>query len=132
MAAGVLSFEQGHGGGDGVLHQGADILEDGHRLLAIDDVLDGSLLSILTGDEVARDILVGGEGVGDGAGGAIIRGQDEDIALVGGGGGGQVGFGQVLGGVEVPVGGDLADDLGLLVAGQGRPCPAGRRLRWSS
>ena len=31
---------------------------------------------------------------------------------------GQVGLGQVLGGVEVPVGGDLADDLGLFVAGQ--------------
>ena len=30
----------------------------------------------------------------------------------------QVGLGQVLGGVEVPVGGDLADDLGLFVTGQ--------------
>ena len=30
----------------------------------------------------------------------------------------QVGLGQVLGDVEVPVGGDLADDLGLFVAGQ--------------
>ena len=129
---GVLSFEQGNRGGDGVLHQGADVLEDGHGLLAVDDVLDGGLLSVLTGDDVAGDVLVGAEGIGDGAGGAVIGGQDEDVALVGGLGGGQVGFGQVLGGVEVPVGGDLADDLGLLVAGQRRPCSAGRRLRWSS
>ena len=64
------------------------------------------------------DILVRGEGIGDGAGRAVVRGDDVDSALVGGGGRGQVGLGQILGGVEVPVGGDLVDDLGLLVTRQ--------------
>ena len=105
---------------DGITNERADILQDGHGLLAIDDVLDGGFLSILTGDDIARDILVSGKGIGNGAGGAIIGGEDEDIALVGGGSGGQVGFSQVLGNVEVPVGGDLADDLAHLVTGQCR------------
>ena len=126
------AFEVSDCGADGIANQGADILQDGHGLLAVDDVLDGSDLGILSGDHVAGDIAIGGEGVSDGAGGAVVRGQDEDIALVCGGGGGQVGFSQVLGGVEVPVGGDLTDDLAHLVAGQIRPCPAGQRLRWSS
>ena len=51
MAVGGLALEEGDGGGDGILDQGADILEDGHRLLAVDDVLDGSFLGILTGDD---------------------------------------------------------------------------------
>ncbi len=85
-------------------------------------------LSILTGDHVARDILVGREGIRNRAGGAVVRGQDEDIALVGGSGGRQVGLGQVLGDVEVPVGGDLADDLAHLVAGQGRLVLQGYRF----
>ncbi len=112
-----------------VIHQRAHILEDGHRLLAVDDVLHGSLLGILTGDVVRGHIGVSSEGICDGPGGAVVRGQDEDVALVGRGCGGQVGFGQVLGGVEVPVGRDLADDLGHLVTGQRRLCPAAQSPR---
>ena len=118
--------------GDGIAHQGADILQHGHRLLAVDDVLDGSFLSILAGDIVLGHVLVSGEGIGDRASGAIIRGHNEHGALVRRLGRGQVGFRQVLGHVELPFGGHLADDLGHLFAGQRRPCPAGRRLRWSS
>ena len=126
------AFEISDRSADGVSHQGADILQDGHGLLAVDDVLDGSDLCILSGDHVAGDICIGGEGVSDGAGGAVIGGQDEHIALVCGGGGGQVGLGQVLGGVEIPVGGDLADDLAHARRGSVPPCPAGQPLRWSS
>ncbi len=108
--------------------QGADVLEDGHGLLAVDDVLDGGFLSILTGDDIAGDILVSAEDIGDGAGGAVIRGEDEDVALVGSCSGGQVGFSQVLGDVELPVGGHLADDLAHLVAGQGGLVLQGNRF----
>ena len=92
MGVGGLVLEQGNRGGDGVLDQGAHVFEDGHGLLAIDDVLDGGFLSILSGDEVAGDVFVSAEGVGDGAGGAVIGGKDEDVALVFCLGGGQVGL----------------------------------------
>ena len=87
-------------------------------MLAVDDILNGGNLGILTGDHVALDIRIGAEGVSNRAGGAVVGGEDEHIALVGCCGGGQVGLSQGLGGVEVPVGRDLADDLAHLVAGQ--------------
>ena len=118
VCSGVLPFEIGNRGGDRIADERADVLQDGHGLLAIDDVLDGGFLSILAGNDIACDVLVGGKSIGNGAGGAIIRGEDEDIALVGSSRGGQVGLGQVLGHVELPVGGDLADDLAHLVTGQ--------------
>ena len=77
-------------------------------------------VSILTGDEVAGDISISSKGVGDGASGSVIRGEDEDITLGFSAIGGEVGFSQSLSGVEVPVGGDLTNDRGLFVAGQGR------------
>ena len=68
---------------------------------------------------IALDILVSGEGIGDGAGGAIIRGQDEDVALVGGGGGGQVGFARFLAVLKSQLVVTWPMILALLVAGQG-------------
>ena len=121
VAVGCLrstAFEEGGGSLDGIVNEGADILEDGHGLFAINDVLDGSLFSILTGNSVAGDISIGSEGISNRAGGAVVGGEDEDIALGIGAIGGEVGLSKGLGGVEVPVGGDLTDDGGLFVAGQ--------------
>ena len=115
LGFGGLAFEQSHTGVNGILHQGAHIFENGHALLAVNNVLDGSLFGILTGDEIAGHVFVGGKGIGNCTGGAVIRGQDKDIALVLSRGGGQVGFGQVLGRVEIPVGGNLANNLGLFI-----------------
>ena len=126
------ALEVSHSRGDRIGYQRADILQNGHRLLAIDDVLDGGFLSILAGDVVVGDILVRREGIRNRARGAVIRGDDEHGALVGGRSGRQVRFRQVLGDREVPVRGDLADDLGHLIAGQRRLGSAGQPLRWSS
>ena len=87
-------------------------------MLAVNDVLNGCFFGILTGHGVAGHILVGAKGIGDRAGSPIVRGEDEDVTLVSSSGSGEVGFGEGLGGVEVPVGGDLADDLTHFVAGQ--------------
>ena len=110
MVARGAALGVGHSGGDGVGDEGADVLEDGHGLLAVDDVLDGGDFRVLAGDVVLLDVLVGAEGVGDGARGAVVRGVDEYGALVGLLSGSQVGLGLVLGVAEGPVGGDLADD----------------------
>ena len=118
MAVGFIAFKQSDSGINGIINQGTDIFEDGHRLFAVDDVLDGGFFGILTGDVVVAHIAISGEGVGDGAGGSVVRSQDEDIPFICGGGGGQVGFGQILGDAEVPVGGDLTNDLGLFVTAE--------------
>ena len=115
-----VAFQQSHSSVDGVIYQGTNIFEDGHGLTAVNDVLDGSFFSILPSDQIAGDIAVSGKGIGDSASGTIVGSQDEDIALIVSGGSGQVGFGQVFGGVEVPVGGDLANDLSHFVTGQFR------------
>ena len=87
-------------------------------MLAINDVLDGGFLNILTGDSIAGHIFISAEGIGNRTGGAVIRGEDEDVAFVGSGSGGEIGFSEVLGSGEVPVSGDLTNDLGLFIAGE--------------
>ncbi len=123
-----LAVEVGVGRCDGVRHQGADILQHGHGLLAIDDVLHGGNFGVLPGDHVAADVRIGAESIGDSARGAVVGRQDEHVTLVVRTGGGQVGFGQVLGSVEVPFGGDLAEDLAHLFAGQFGLVLQGHRL----
>ena len=112
------ALEIGDGGGDGILDENTYVLEDRHGLLAIDDVLDGRDFGILSGDVVLLDGFVGGEGVGDGSGGAVIGGGDIDGAFLGSFGDREVGFGFGLGVGEVPVRGYLADDAGLLIPGE--------------
>jgi hypothetical protein len=51
-------------------------------LLAADDVLDRGFFGILASDQVALDILIGSKRIGDRAGGAIVRGEDENVTLV--------------------------------------------------
>ena len=72
----------GNRGGDRIPDQRADVLQDGHRLLTIDDVLDGRYLRVLAGHDVAGDILVGSKHIGNGARRAVVRGQDAEIPSV--------------------------------------------------
>ncbi len=125
---GSLPLQVCNGGADRIRDQGADILQHGHGLLAVNDVLDRSLLGILTGHHVTGNVAVCRERIGDRAGGSIVRGENEHVALIGGGRHGQICFCKGLGGVEIPVGGDLTDDLAHLVAGQACLVLQGNRL----
>ena len=80
---GCAATEEGDRSGDGIRDEGADVFQDRHGLLAIDDVLDGGNLSVLAGAHVAEDISVGSEDISDGPSRAVVGGECEDITLAG-------------------------------------------------
>ena len=87
------------------------VLEHGHALLAVLDVLEGSHFSVLTGDNIACHSSVSGESVRDGAGSTVVGSKDGDVALCLCVGSNEVCFREGLSGGEIPVGCDGAEDV---------------------